>query len=258
MQFLHKIAKSLEIVDAAISEARDTGNSKKVSEYSKLRASVPPDQSLCKFYDTKIHVHYPGDQVAESTFVPFSYQMGPAGGIAIIDGASGLVDRAKLLALDQSQRDALGMSYSVDFSDRPRLSDLYAASVYPTEADVKKLVTSKGGDEAKAMDEMSRGKFSIKLSKLIQDLATKPADTPIVIYYPVCRFIGDEPRIENAARLSRAFSLTQSEKPRGGPMRRQGTGVLETEFGLPSKGKGGKRKTYRKKKFRTQTRKRRQ
>jgi hypothetical protein len=221
MQFLHEIAKSFDIVKAALFEAELDGDAYNMSKYSALlahasaRRDQSPDKPLCDFYETKIHVHYPGDRVAESTFVPFSYQMYNAVGITTIDGASGLVDRAKLLALDESQRDALGTEYNVGV-ERPPLSKFYAASVYPTEREVQKFVTTVGA-EAEAMDMLSRGSLSIKLSKLVQNLVTQggvTAQTPIVIYYPVCRFIDADPLTKEAAGRSRAFSLEQSRQPR--------------------------------------------
>jgi hypothetical protein len=307
MKFKHEIAKAFRVVYAYAQENPDEGDlfdfvvsefapNESERDYQSLddlyRKGQQPKfkgyfNDLCSLYDARIHIRYPGETVADNVFTPVSYVTQDDMFVGV-DAAAGLIDAEIFSTLDRETQVALTKDYTLSEVDaKPDLIPrLYSASVYPTKGEIDAFLR-KSDTQRRISDVPDRteptdaGKtlvilnqdFKRSLSKLIPELVTKyevTAETPIVLYYPMCRVFSEDPvtKGENEAiALARGMSLTAETQGRpsassGGPMRRERgriIGALMEQSGLPPlKKKGGKRKTYRKKKLRNQTRKRRQ
>lgn len=265
--------------------------------FEKLRVAGPGAyggrdmiRDVCDLYDRRIHIRHPGDRVANNLFTPISYILGEDNKFSDMDGACGLVAYDTFDALGRDDKASLVKRYTLDeLNKNPAvLPTLYRASIFPTSEDIQGYINHADMPRAigeitddneetymgKVLVALNRGKegwseeglFADRqpLKKTLEELVQlvvetyKPTnDNPVVLYYPLCRVFDVEPS-PTAVKLARTTSLQEET---GGPMwdrpgKYSAVKMLGKQGMLPYGGR--RRKTYRKKKLRTQTRRRRQ
>ncbi len=287
MRFKHDIARTFRVVEAASTTEEGFGdlfdfvndetkgmtsdttllsfdevmNKGNQPAYKKSNAF----RRLCDLYDARIHTRHPGDPVANNRFTPISYMTDADQFFTGMDGACGVIAKDTFDALDRKFRAAMTQRYSLDELTPEMLVDLYSASIFPTSSQIKAFLSSKAtqteiaavSDETepsyigKALVALNRAdKFKTTLKDIVALIVKmyKPSDSnPIVLYYPLCRVFDVEPTTkagkESLAKLEESAKYASME-------------VEESGYGYS--GGRRRRRTYRKKKLRNQTRKRRQ
>ena len=296
MKFKHEIAKAFDVAHAYAEENPSKGDLydftisdmvTNVSDRDRLsfddliRKGDLPEykgyfERLCDLYDARIHIRYPGESIADNRFTPISYMMDGADMFTGMDAGAGVIDSEIFSSLDRGTQVALTKRYTLEEMDPELLRTLYSASVYPTKDEISAYLdkpetqakikavpnTTEPTPLGKTLVVLNRD-FNRPLSKIIPDLVAKyevTAEKPIVLYYPLCRVFSEDPVTKSEKKevsIAKGMSLT-AEIQGAGPMKTKAPLVLGKAGmeGMPKK-KGGRR-TYRKKKLRNQTRKRRQ
>jgi len=307
MKFKHTIAKAFRVVEAISGAEPDeygdlsnfvespfagrSGTPSVILTFEEVvRRGNEPEfkrtnafQRLCKLYDERIHIRYPGEMVADNKFTPISYMLDEDSMFTGMDGGCGIIPADLFGSLDPEYQTALTNRFDLDEMTTEKLIDLYSASIFPTRTQVADFLAKPSTQaEIKAVPNKTEptqfGKtlvvlnrneeFKQTLSNLIPMIVKKYKVTqtnPIVLYYPLCRVLETEPTTAAAKKTVAGlmeFGKAASQGIETGMDvdEEVGYGVGAGAGPKPAKKKPGgrRRRTYRKKKLRTQTRRRRQ
>lgn len=281
MEFKHQLARvfrTLNSIRCADPEQANTPKFRNMLKETEARKDAPlktysphTKEYLCEFYDQYIHIHYPGDEYVDNTFVPTSYS--PTGGVYMSPQASmgGILDKDMLVAVglgtplmlnrpvSEAEDAVRGATLHPGFRERRQpIENFYMASVYPTLRDVREMIDKKITPRAASLrlgqprkheaeeaviEELYKNRDWYRtVSQILEDPALTPkasavfeangrADlaatiaafeppegAPIVLAYPVCRYVPPNAPVLRAASLAAAASYARETS--GGKRRR--------------------------------------
>ena len=170
-----------------------------------------------------IHVKFPGEEINNNKFTPISTIGNPmteAGYKKVkLDGASGLIKRDDWVSLDRSLIPSLTERKNVSELTAEDFLQYYAASSYPTRADVEAKLKENDDDVKKTIRYYYQN--GTPVSELIEKFRSKIPERKTIFINPLCRVIAADSGLTlPEIALAKASSNAIEKEKLGGRRRR--------------------------------------